>query len=157
MAKVYARGVGRAGAKWAVTGSAVGKVWRIEGIENVIRNVNAELMNMKGKTAVGLVEAANYILTDADSRTPPLVPEDTGKLRDSVFASPHERPVTKDPYVIFGYSANYAAAVHEMLTSPLGKPINWSRPGSGPRWFEASIKRNALAVLHIVKKYAQIP
>lgn len=156
MAKVYARGVGRAGAKWAVTGSPVGKVWRIEGIENVTRNINAVLMEMKGKSAAGLTAAANYILTDADSRTPPLVPEDTGELRASKFATPLQKPVTKEPYVVFGYSQNYAAAVHEMLFSPTGKPINWSRPGSGPRWFEASIKRNAPVVIQIVGKYTEI-
>jgi hypothetical protein len=156
MAKVYATGKGRAGAKWAVTGSSVGKVWRIEGIENVTRNINAKLMTMKGKTAVGLVEAANYIMVDADSRTPPLVPEDKGDLRASTFTKALKDPVTGDPYVLYGYEKNYAAAVHEMLFSPTGKPINWSRPGSGPRWFEASIKRNAPRVIQIVSKYAQV-
>lgn len=155
MAKVYATGVGRAGAKWAVTGSGVGKVWKIEGIENVMRNVNSHLMRMKFKSAAGMVSAANYILVDADSRTPPLVPEDTGNLRDSRFTTPLRKPVTKDPYVVFGYEANYAAAVHEMLKSPTGKPINWNRPGSGPRWFEASIKRNTPKVIAIVGEHTR--
>ena len=95
--------------------------------------------------------AANYILTDADSGTPPLVPEDTGNLRNSRFQKPLKKPATGDPYVIFGYQSNYAAAVHEMMQSVSGKPINWNRPGSGPKFLEASIKRNTQRVLQIIK------
>ncbi len=129
--------------------------YRIEGIEEVLFNLNAELQKLKIRGHAGLLTAANYVLTDADIGRPPLVPHLTGNLRSSRFAQPFT-DAKGDPFVIFGYRANYAAAVHEMMQAPSGKPINWSRPGSGPKFFEASIKRNSLRVLYIIADYARI-
>lgn len=155
MAQVI-RGVGRAGGGWTYGRGAGGvKGFRLDGIENVTANINEELQKMKLRSAAGLHTAAQYILTDADIGTPPLVPHDTGNLRSSRFAEPFDNP-GGDPFVVFGYNANYAAAVHEMLFSVSGAPINWQRPGSGPKFFEASIKRNANKILIIVSKYAEI-
>ena len=149
MAKMQiASGVGRNGVGWTKRGGN----WRIDGIEDVTRNINAALMGMKHKSAAGMTLAANYILTDADSGTSPLVPEgDTGHLRNSRFQRALKKPSSGDPYVMFGYTANYAAAVHEMMQSVSGNPINWNRPGSGPKFLEASIKRNTQRVLEIIK------
>ena len=36
----------------------------------------------------------------------------------------------------------YAAFVHEMTSPPYGD-VEWTRPGSGPKFLEASLKRNA--------------
>ena len=151
-------GVGRAGAKYAMSqfGARGGRTWRIEGIEVVANNINAELMKMKHKSEAGLVAAANHVLKDADEGTPPLVPEDTGELRKSTFVHSRKKPVTQDPFVLLGYNTDYAAAVHEMFVSASGKPINWKRPGSGPRFFEASLKRNVSNILRIVAYHAKI-
>ena len=159
--------------------------WRLDGVEEVMGNINAKLADMKLKSAAGLVQAARLILNDADSGTPPLVPQRTGNLRSSRFIGPKQfearvgsmmaeaqgleytggkggrgaldrRPSQGDPYVIFGYAANYAAAVHEMMMSKSGNRINWTRPNSGPKFLEASIKRNTEKVLAIIAKYAEL-
>lgn len=44
----------------------------------------------------------------------------------------------KNISLIMGYTANYAIWVHEMVDAG----INWSRPGSGPRWFQMAINAN---------------
>ena len=156
MAKIT--GVGRNGVGWSVTGGTAKQGggltrqnWRLEGIENVTANINAALMEIQSRSAAGLILAAKMVLDDADSGTSPLVPEDIGNLRSSRFQNAHKKPTNGDPYVTLGYHANYAAAVHEMMESPSGKPINWSRPGSGPKFLEYSLKRNEKKILEIVK------
>lgn len=50
------------------------------------------------------------------------------------------------PNMIFGYSANYAAAVHEME----GGDIKWNRAGSGPKWLERHLKIKKFEILKIM-------
>ena len=52
--------------------------------------------------------------------------------------------------VVFGYSANYAMAVHEKMAA------EFQRPGAGPKWFEAAIKRNKSQIVKIIKRNAKI-
>ena len=61
---------------------------------------------------------------------------------------------TKDvPFLVMGFGANYAMPVHEMY----GKgSVNWQRPNSGPKFFEASIKRNKDKALKTIADDAQI-
>lgn len=61
----------------------------------------------------------------------------------------------KDPMVIFGYSANYAAWVHEMLEKH--PDVNWSREGSGGKWLEAAVKRNSKIIVQIIANESMIP
>jgi hypothetical protein len=51
----------------------------------------------------------------------------------------------KGPFLIMGYSANYAMYVHEMVGTVSGKDIHWNRPGSGPKWFEYAIRKHLQA------------
>jgi len=156
MAKIT--GVGRNGVAWQRTGGNLKQGggltkqhWRLQGVEDVTRNINAALMEIQNRSAAGLVYAAKTVLNDADSGTSPLVPEDTGFLRSSTFTTSHKKPSNGDPFVRLGYNENYAAAVHEMMESPSGNPINWTRPGSGPKFLEASLKRNKDKILEIIK------
>jgi len=128
------------------------KGWKIVGLKKVEANINKELMKIKMKSAAGMVMAAAMVIKDAD-KTPPLVPVgETGDLRSNTSITPLKKPVSGDPYVVFGYNQNYAAAVHEMMESPLGKDINWSRPQSGPKFFQASLRRNKAEILRIIKE-----
>jgi len=54
------------------------------------------------------------------------------------------------PIVIFGFSANYAPYVHELVDK------NYRRAGSGAKFLEASVERNKEAVLEIIKNNAKI-
>ena len=150
-------GVGRSGAAWKSRKVGKGPTnWRIDGIENMMSNINGVLQTMKVKGTGGLIRAAKFVLNDADMGTSPLVPHDTGTLRNSTFTNPHKVGPSGDPYITFGYATNYAAAVHEMLSSPTGNPINWNRPGSGPKFLEASLKRNAEIIVAIIAKHTEI-
>lgn len=150
------------------------------GTDNVMKNLNREILKIKGRTLAGLIEASIVIRRDMDKR-PPLIPVDEGNLRASWFtttghANPekggnfrgegsgemtgdHNRVLTAaagkakgtpHPILIMGFSANYSGYVHEMDFKK-GK-----RPGSGPKFFESAIKRNAGAVLDIIAKNVKI-
>lgn len=51
------------------------------------------------------------------------------------------------PNMIFGFSANYAAIVHEDM-----KPKNWNVPGSGPKFFQAHLERLQGEILRILSE-----
>jgi hypothetical protein len=155
-------GTSRSGTTWTMTGGNVSKTggltrknWRISGIQETTAGINAQLMRIQGLSAAGLLEAARMVLNDADSYTPPLVPEDEGTLRASQFQHARKKPSSGDPYVELGYSANYAAAVHEMTDKAIGKPVNWNRPQSGPKFLERSLARNADKIIQVVKAHIQ--
>lgn len=59
--------------------------------------------------------------------------------------------MAKNLTVILGYGANYAIWVHEMEGD-----INWTKPGSGPKWFEKSLKKNKNAILLAIGTSAKI-
>ena len=152
-------GTGKSGAMWHRTGTKTGVggfTWRLSGIETVNQGINRALLKLTATSMGGLVAAANYVLNDADVGTPPLVPEDTGTLRNSRFVEPQTEMKSKITFVMLGYRTNYAAAVHEMMQSPSGAPINWTRAGSGPKWLEASLKRNADKILNIVAIHTNV-
>ena len=55
------------------------------------------------------------------------------------------------PYAIMGYSAYYAGWVHENMEAS-----HWSRPGSGPKWFEQAVIRSHDKILRLIKKEVKI-
>lgn len=54
------------------------------------------------------------------------------------------------PTVLLGFSAYYAAPVHEMTG------VTWSRPGSGGKYFEKAIDRNIKKMVSYIAKEAKI-
>jgi len=56
----------------------------------------------------------------------------------------------KGPFVIMGYSANYAMWVHEMIDA------NFKRPGAGPKWFEAAVKSQRENIIKVITANAKI-
>lgn len=58
--------------------------------------------------------------------------------------------------VMMGFSAYYAAPVHEMIGASSGSQINWKRPGSGPKFFQAALYRNFDKIIMTVKTNAQV-
>lgn len=54
-------------------------------------------------------------------------------------------------FVVAGYSANYALWVHEMIGA-----VKWSRPNSGPKWFESAVYRNRDTIVKIVRDKAKV-
>lgn len=60
------------------------------------------------------------------------------------------------PTVYLGFSANYAAPVHEMPTKRQSGNINWTRPGSGGKFFEKAIDRNINKIIKVVQKEVKV-
>jgi len=58
---------------------------------------------------------------------------------------------TGQPTVILGFSAKYAAPVHEKRNVK-----KWSRPGSGRKFFEMALDRNVKNILKVIRKEAKI-
>ena len=150
--------------------------FRIEGIDNVMRSMNAEAEKLKLTSAKGLIEAAIEIrhATEKDS---PITPVDEGNLRASFHITTkrgkepgggnfkgknaskmkgqHHQVIgmeaatvamKKYPTIAIGYTANYAAEVHEYPAS-----TKWKRPGSGHKWLERNLKRSREKLLGIIR------
>lgn len=85
---------------------------RLEGLNEVLTNMNREVGQIKGRTMAGLFEAGLEIQRDSQGRTP----VDTGNLKASAYTRKGRKGVE------IGYTAAYAAAVHEMLGKLKGQP-----------------------------------
>jgi len=146
------------------------------GINKVMKNLNLEIGKMKIRGTTGLIESSIVIRRDMDKR-PPLIPVDLGNLRASWFTTIGSRQPDPGgnfigkgsgklrgnhtgvvasasakassfifPVIIMGFSANYSVFIHEMDFK------KGNRPGSGPKFFESSLKRNTKVILTILKK-----
>jgi len=119
----------------------------IKGLDNVMKNLNAEIQAIEGRTGQGLIEAGILIRRDMDI-TPPLIPIDTGNLRQSWFTTLFKK--MNQIGLIMGFSSNYAVFVHEFIGA------KFKRPNSGAKFFESSIKRNEKRILATIAKHAKI-
>lgn len=118
----------------------------IIGLDNLMKNLNKELEKNKLQSLAGFTRVGILIRRETITVSP-TVPLDTGNLRGSWFTEFMTDLVTRNVGMRFGFSANYAAYVHERLEgAPWGDgvvgDINWNEPGSGPKFLEAAIKRN---------------
>ncbi len=151
------------------------------GIEKVMAKLRKELKTIEDKTVSSLVKGAIIIQRDMEY-TPPLTPVDLGNLRSSFFITSINQTVSPGSFVgpfaseigsysssvvnkyssrsntknkngysvFFGFTAYYATKVHEWDTAI------FKRPGSGPFFFEASIKRNASRIITLAWEEAKI-
>ena len=119
----------------------------LKGIEEVINNLNSKLSEIKEISMKGLLQSAVLIRRDMDI-TPPLIPVDTGNLRNSWTVVPNREKIQ----VMMGFSTEYAASVHER-TSPL---VKWKRKGSGAKFFESALMRNTNNILETIKNNVEI-
>ena len=151
------------------------------GLEKVLAKLNKELKTIENKTVGSLVKAAIIIQRDMEF-TQPLTPVDLGNLRSSYFITSISQTINPGSFtgpktselssysseviskyeqmsrrknkggysVYFGFTAYYAAKVHEWDTAI------FKRPGSGPFFFEASIKRNSARIITLAWQEAKI-
>lgn len=120
----------------------------VEGLDQVLYRINKELSLVKGRTAKGLVAAMKHLEEEMDT-VQPLVPIDTKFMRESWYIFPAIGP--GGPIVTAGYTAYYAPYVHEKVDA-----INWTRPGSGPKWLQIHYERNRRQMFLIVAQHASI-
>ena len=131
---------------------------KIEGLDKVLANLNKEIAKITDRSMRGLLEAAILIRYEMDT-TPPLIPiaPDGGNLRASFFTRSYTNLADKSPRVDLGFSASYAVFVHEMIgPTKGGRQIDWSRPGSGPKFLEAALNRNMDEILQIIASHTRI-
>ncbi len=149
----------------------------VKGIDEAITALNREVQKIEGRTLRGLIRGAVIIRRKIDT-VPPVVPVDLGNLRASWFSvttnsvragkSPkfkgpkatefadHHSAVVNEMQgkvkgeiaVAMGFSANYAAEVHEKIEA------KFRRPDSGAKFFQAAINNSIDEVLEIVRKEA---
>ena len=118
---------------------------RVHGISNLINNLNSEARKIEKSTERGLLNAANLLRRSMEAKYPK-TPVDTGNLRSSWTVQPVSSPTSKK--IRMGYTANYAFFVHEMVGGDFDAGVNWSRPGSGPKWFSVAIDRETDAMIN---------
>jgi hypothetical protein len=178
---------------------------QVEGLREVMINLNAEIAKIKGANIRGLMNAVAYIRNETETHAP-LTPVDYGNLQSSWFAVTYHGKMANDKWnkgfrdnpdakvqasklaaahndamaeakaeavakhamgrdtIIFGYSANYAVYVHEMMGANFNpdrkkgkkKGFRSRRPGAGAKWLQDAIYRNRDTILKIIAETSQI-
>ena len=91
---------------------------RVTGLEQVLRNLAASKDVIGERVARGLSKAGVFLQHESQK----VVPVQTGNLKGSAFTRRFGQGVHAD--VVVGYTANYAAFVHEDLTKAHGRAFN---------------------------------
>lgn len=125
---------------------------KLEGMDKLMQNLNKEIKNLDRVSAAGLISASRHLIEEME-KVPPLIPVKTGNLRGSWDTNTYKSSGRFAMHT-FGFTANYAVFVHEMI----GKNINWNRPNSGARFFYAALDRNYRSgkLLEIIAKNSEI-
>ncbi len=137
----------------------------INGVDNMMRGLNGKLTEYQISGTRGLRGAAGFIRREMEM-TPPKVPVDTGNLRASWFIEAFKTRKNKS-VVKFGFNANYAVYVHEMVDADFSSPrmrgarthggrskkkgMYTPREGAGAKFLESAIKRNVFKILLIIR------
>ncbi len=130
-----------------------GVYMRLAGMRQVRDNLNREISNMKKRTVAGLKMAAAKLQYNMETYEP-LVPVDTGVLHNSWRVVDHNNS-PENPQIKIGYTANYAAYVHEMTQPPYGV-VKWTRQGSRAKWFEIHLDTDKKEMLDIIADEASV-
>jgi len=92
--------------------------------------------------------------TNVSNHNPDFKGKDAGKMADQhskvVEEYSNKAFAAKEPTMYLGFSANYAAAVHESY----GK--HFRRPGAGAGFFVSAIRRNKDRIIEKIRKEAKI-
>ena len=80
---------------------------KITGMENVIKNLNAEIKKIEGRTRAGMVKVGLFI----EGKSMKECPVVTSNLKNSHYSEAFNTP--RGPGVEIGFTASYAPLVHE--------------------------------------------
>jgi hypothetical protein len=134
---------------------ADGSAGAVHGLDEVMRNLNRQIEQIKGDVLAGLLEAGLFIQRAAQER----VPVDTGNLKASAYTRNH--PSERDAVEV-GFTAAYAPFVHEAEGKLKGQP---RRGGSGkgtywetgePKFLQKAVEDNLYKIVEIIRKRAEI-
>jgi len=105
------------------------------------------VLTVRRDAEFGAEAALNYLFEVMDNR-PPRIPWRTGALRDSFFVNKVVEGGGAQVSFQFGFSAPYAFIVHEMV----GENINWTRPGSGPKFMQTHVRNEQARMMKIIER-----
>lgn len=132
------------------------KMVKLQGLDTVMANLTSEIKKIRTRGMAGLIKGAIIIRRDMD-KTEPLIPVDTGNLRSSWYTRQYPGV---NPGLEIGFTASYAIEVHESGAgqSRSGAVVvgGFKRKGAGPKFLEASVKRNTQQVLKAVREGVMI-
>jgi len=94
------------------------KLTRIEGVEQVLRNLTRSSAKIGDRIAPGLVKAGVFLQRESQA----IVPVQMGVLRNSAFTRRFGAGLRTE--VIVGYTVKYAALVHENPNAAHGQAFN---------------------------------
>lgn len=130
----------------------------IEGLDQLKHLIDSARRGLKKAVKRELLRHAEEVMTESKQR----VPVKTGALMNTGKVMPPVETGTT-VQVDLGYgdeSVDYALIVHEEVNAPSGAAINWTRPGSGPKYLQGPfdekadelMPRIATAVQNLFKK-----
>lgn len=127
----------------------------VEGLDDVLRNLNREIDGIENRTMAGLMAGGLIVQGESQKHTP----VEYGNLR----ASAYTRKVPEDALTVeVGYTSEYAVYVHENLEAkwagkprPSGLGVYWGPKGT-PKFLENAVRDKAKSVLNAIRKYAKV-
>lgn len=128
---------------------------QVTGLQEVLANLNKEISGIKGRSLAGLYEAGLKIEAASNERAP----SEYGNLRGSSYT---RKSLSGDLSVEIGYTASYAAYVHENLEMKLKGELRPSGLGKywGPKgenkFLEKTVRINEANIIKIVQHHASV-
>lgn len=127
----------------------------VDGLDTVLKNLNAAIDDIEGKSMAGLMAGGLIIQGDSQKR----VPVEYGNLRGSAYT---RKAQDGSQAVEVGYTASYAVFVHENMEQklagqerPSGLGVYWGPKGE-PKFLEKAVREKADAVVRAVRAYAKV-
>jgi hypothetical protein len=165
----------------------------LQGIDQVMANLNKELVKLKGDKAIRAFIRSAIRVRQQMAKNPPKVPVDLANLDHSwfvatskqtkgegakfegsdagVMSAEHKQVISnektvvlgaKQPLMSMGFSANYAAFVHEMINADFQRPkkvggkMRKRRAGAGAKFFEAALNACTQDIVKIFQEEAKV-
>lgn len=133
---------------------------KVSGLNQVLKNLNKEIKQIEGDTRAGLSKSGLFIKSEAVERAP----VEFGNLRNSAFSQLSSMSFRGNQSVTIGFTADYAAYVHEAPMKLKGQPRakrSGIKAGSGVYWqggenkfLEKAVKLNIREIVDIIKSEA---
>ena len=141
---------------------------KVKGLDATLKNLNRVIEQTEGNVRKGLSKAGLFIKAEAVERAP----IDYGTLRGSAFSQISSISFSGQAFVKVGFTAKYAAWVHEMPMTLKGKPredfgktregvsfgggsgkgVYWQ--GGENKFLEKAVKWNLKQILNIIQTEA---
>jgi len=153
-------------------------------LQEVMKKLNKEIKGIEGRSLKGMIEGVIEVRRDME-KTSPLIPVDTGNLRQSWFVTTSKGTTMQDKSPDFkGKNAGKMASEHSTVKTVVAGRVqvksrkgpvvafgfsanyalkvhemygtHFRRPDAGAGFFVSSIKRNKGKILNVIKENAKV-